>query len=94
MTYVNTSHCDLLATQAGSHTRSFRKYKSAKYCCPTSIKSLIGSKFYSMRSVLKNRLITVKIHLTPPHPKKKSEAGFKGFLFGQCLEKCTSRCLQ
>ena len=82
MTYVNTSHCDLLATQAGSHTRSFRKYKSAKYCCPTSIKSLIGSKFYSMSSVLKNRLITVKIHLTPPRPKKKVKLDLKVFSLG------------
>lgn len=77
MTYVNTSHYDLLATQVGSHTRSSRKYKSAKSCCPTSIKSLIGSKLYSMRSLLKNRLITVKIPFNipltrPPQKKKQS----------------------
>lgn len=43
-----------------------------------------------MRSLLKNRLITVKIPLNIPlaqKKKKKSKAGFKGFLFGQCLEK-------
>ena len=83
MTYVNTSHYDL-ATQVGSHTRSSGKYKSAKQCCPTSIKSLIGSKFYSMRSLLKNRLITVKIpfNIPPTLHTKKAKLDLKVFSLG------------